>query len=192
VVTDASGHLELRGGKQTNLNGVLLAESFDRKDQDQDALYNWSDRRAAYVAQANIVSANDVSSGGYSGYSGYGLGNGYSFFGYNGLGYGPSFLGGWMFNPMFGMYTYMPYSGFGYSPFGYTYYSPYTVFYAPANSGAYTSTAPSRISGITGGSRMANVAAVNRGSVFAGAARGAAAHVSAAGGGHSAGGGHGK
>ena len=51
--------------------------------------------------------------------------------GYNGFGYNPLFQGGWAFNPMFGMYTYMPYSGFGYSPFGYTYYSPTTVAYAP-------------------------------------------------------------
>jgi len=113
VVTDSAGQLTLRGGKETNLSGVLLAESFDRKDQ--DALYSWSDRRAAYVAQANIASANYVSGGGYSGYgsgSSYGL-FGSSGYGYNGFGYGPSFLGGWMFNPMFGMYTYMPYSGFG-------------------------------------------------------------------------------
>ena len=37
---------------------------------------------------------------------------------------------------MFGMYTYMPYSGFGYSPFGYTYYSPTTVAYAPTFGGS--------------------------------------------------------
>ncbi len=112
--------------------GVLLAESFDRKDT--DSLYSWSDRRAAYVAKANVVSASTVSNNGYSGsggYSGYWRlqrlrlrriwrlgGLGYGGFGY---GYDPGFLGGWMFNPMFGMYTYMPYSGFGYSPFGYTY-----------------------------------------------------------------------
>jgi hypothetical protein len=201
VVTDSSGQLTLRSGKETNLSGVLLAESFDRKAQDQDGLYSWSDRRAAYVAQANIVSANDVSTGGYSGYSGnggYGIGNGYGLFGSNGYGYNSAFLGGWAFNPMFGMYTYMPYSGFGYSPFGYTYYSPSTVAYAPAYSGAYTanSAGAGRVSGISGGSRMASVAAVNRGSSLAAAARGgsigavSSGHFSA-GGGH-AGGGHGK
>ena len=153
VVTDASGQLTLKGGKETNLSGVLLAESFDRKDQ--DALYSWSDRRAGYIAQANIVSANTVSNNGYSGYGG----SGYNLLGTGGFGYGTSFLGGWMMNPMFGMYTYMPYSGFGYSPFGYTYYSPYTVAYAPAYSGAYTSSAPNRVSAVTGTSRMGNVAA---------------------------------
>ena len=175
VVTDGSGRLVVKGGKQTNLAGVLLAESFDRKDV--DALYNWSDRRAAYVAQANVVSASTVGGnsygGGYSGYSGgYSLmgGLGYSGLGYNGLGYDPSFLGGWMFNPIFGMYTYMPYSGFGYSPFGYTYYSPYTVAYAPyyggSGGGGYTNRGTGRITGITGGSRMANAPLTNRGSAF--------------------------
>ena len=46
------------------------------------------------------------------------------------------------------MYTYLPYSGFGYSPFGYTYYSPTTVAYAPSYGG----------SGYTyGGGRSVNV-----------------------------------
>ncbi len=184
VVTDGSGSLVVKSGKQTNLNGVLLAENFDRKDT--DALYNWSDRRAAYVAKANIVSASTAS--GSSGYGGYSSGFG----GYNGLGYGPSFLGGWAFNPFFGMYTYMPYSGFGYSPFGYTYFSPYTVAYAPAYGGlgGYTSTGTTRLAGITGNSRMGVAAAgSSRGSAVASAARsggsfGSMGHA----GGHSGGG----
>ena len=185
VVTDSAGQLTLRGGKETNLSGVLLAESFDRKDQ--DALYSWSDRRAAYVAQANIVSANYVNGGGYSGYgsgSSYGL-FGSSGYGYNGFGYGPSFLGGWMFNPMFGMYTYMPYSGFGYSPFGYTYYSPSTAVYAPAYGSAYTGAAPGRVNGITG--NRTNAATANRGSVVSAANRGGSASHFSVGGGHSGG-----
>jgi hypothetical protein len=178
IVTDSSGQLIVKGGKETNLSGVLLAEGFDRKDQ--DALYSWSDRRAAYVSQANIVSANTVSNNGYSG-------GGYGLFGSSGAGYGPSFLGGWMFNPMFGMYTYMPYSGFGYSPFGYTYYSPYTVGYAPVFSSPYTSNSPNRVSGITGTSRMGgSPAPASRASVLSAASHSSAAHVGVAGG-HSGG-----
>src|SRR5580698_3635819 len=114
VVTDPSGQLTLRGGKQTNLAGVLMAESFDRKADDQDALYRWSDRRASYVAQANVASASSAnassgSSGGYGGYGygfgGYGYGGLGSMLGYNGFGYNPLFQGGWALNPMFGMYT---------------------------------------------------------------------------------------
>jgi hypothetical protein len=139
VVTDPSGQLTLHNGKQTPLGAVLQAENFDRKPEDQDALYRWSDRRASYVAQANVASASAVNNG--SGYGGYGYG--YNAYGWNGLGagfggfgYNPSFLGGWAFNPFYGMYTYLPYNGFGYSPFGYTYYSPGTVVYAPSFGGA--------------------------------------------------------
>jgi hypothetical protein len=185
VVTDASGQLTLRGGKQTNLAGVLMAENFDRKADDQDALYRWSDRRASYVAQANVASAASASasSGGY-GYGGYGYsglgGLGYDALGYGGLGYGglgygglgfggfgynPAFLGGWAFNPLFGMYTYMPYSGFGYSPFGYTYYSPTTVGYAPSYGGSgYAYGGANRVAGLSGASRLAGLA-THRGAI---------------------------
>lgn len=211
VVLDASGQLTVKSGKQTNLGGVLLAESFDRKDL--DSLYSWSDRRAGYVAKANIISADAVNNGGYGGgYSGYGLGGfglGFGGLGYSGFGYGPSFLGGWMFNPIFGMYTYMPYSGFGYSPFGYTYFSPYTVAYAPVYSGVGTSssgTTARRVSGLSGASRLGSVPTVSRASAVAAAGRGGSlgsgGHASASGsgghasasfgggGGHSSGGGH--
>jgi len=191
VVTDGSGSLTLKGGKASNLNGVLLAENFDRKDT--DALYNWSDRRAAYVAKANIVSASTAS--GSSSYGGYGSGyasSGFGGFGYDSFGYGPSFLGGWAFNPFFGMYTYMPYSGFGYSPFGYTYFSPYTVGYAPlyGGLGGYASTGTTRLAGITGNSRMGLAAAgANRsGSTVASSARGGSFGSMGHAGGHSGGG----
>ena len=180
VVTDASGQLTLHGGKQTNLAGVLMAENFDHKADDQDALYRWSDRRASYVAQANVASAASASASSGGGYGGYGYnGLGYDALGYGGLGYGglgygglgygglgfggfgynPAFLGGWAFNPLFGMYTYMPYSGFGYSPFGYTYYSPTTVAYAPSYGGSgYAYGGANRVAGLSGGSRLAGIA----------------------------------
>jgi hypothetical protein len=199
VVTDPAGQLTLRSGKQTNLAGVLMAENFDRKADDQDALYRWSDRRASYVAQANVASATsaNASSGGYGSYGNYGN---YGGLGFGGLGYGPgygygSFLGGWAFNPMFGMYTYMPYSGFGYSPFGYTYYSPTTVAYAPTLGGsgyAYGGGA-SRISGVSTATRLAEVA-THRGAttgLMARASSGSsfAGHASSMGGGGGHGGG---
>src|ERR1700735_5183225 len=106
VVTDPSGQLTLKGGKQTNLAGGLMGENFDPKADDQDALYRWSDRRASYVSQANVASAaaagNSYAGSGYggSGYGGYGLG-GYGFGGLGLGGYYPGYLGGWAFNPMF-------------------------------------------------------------------------------------------
>lgn len=206
VVTDSSGQLTVKGGKSTNLDGVLQAEGFDRKET--DSLYNWSDRRAAYVAQANVVSASTVSNSGYSGSSGYsGLGGlGYGGLGYSGLGlgygglgygYDPSFAGGWLFNPAFGMYTWLPYTGFGYSPFGYTYFSPYTVGYAPyygGGGGGYTANRVTRVSGVTGASRLGNLASIGRGGSgfgsmgrggFSSAARGGGSFGAARGGGGS-------
>ena len=203
VVTDPSGQLTLKTGKQTNLAGVLMAENFDRKADDQDALYRWSDRRASYVAQANVASASAAGNsytGGGSGYSGYGLGG----YGLGGLGggygfYNPAFLGGWAFNPMFGMYTYLPYSGFGYSPFGYTYYSPTTVAYAPSYGGSGYTYGGGRVtnvpthrgaaSGLTASARTASGGALGS-RAAAGHAASFGGHASVGGGGHAGGGGH--
>jgi hypothetical protein len=188
VVTDPSGQLTLKTGKQMNLTGgVLTAESFNRKADDQDALYSWSDRRASYVAQANVESASFVANG-----SGGGSGYGPLGYNYNGFGYNPSYLGGWAFNPIFGMYTYLPYSGFGYSPFGYTYYSIATVGYASTFGSGYTYGAAR--SGLTGISRLASVATQRtaasglasnaRASFSGGAAPAAMAHGGGGHGGH--------
>ena len=105
---------------------------------------------------------------------------------------------------MFGMYTYMPYSGFGYSPFGYTYYSPGTAAYAPfyGGSGYSYGSGVTRIAGLTGGSRLADVA-THRGASsgvtssarsFGGGSTGRSVSFSSGGGGgghFSGGGGHG-
>ena len=135
IVKGESGQLTLHKGKETALNGVLMAESFDAKADDD--LYRWSDRRSGYLAKANVSSANSLiggssgsSFGGFSalgGPCGGAFGNGFGSLGY-GVGYGYS---PWQFNPMFGMYTYVPCSGSAYSPFGYGFYSPYTVWQAP-------------------------------------------------------------
>lgn len=145
IVKNDSGQVTLHKGKQTLLTGALMAENFDPKADDD--LYRWSDRRSGYLAKANVSSANSIISGGSgyggSGYAGLGAGLGYAGLGYGGLGYGGfpgSCLGGslgfgafspWQFNPMFGMYTYVPCNGAMYSPFGYGFYSPYTVYQAP-------------------------------------------------------------
>ena len=112
IIKADSGQLTLKGGKQTSLTGVLMAESFDKNEGDE--LYRWSSRRANYLARANVSSAMSMrGSGDY--YTAGGLGG----------------FGGWQFNPMFGLFSYVPYSGYGYSPFGYGLWSPYTVMYAP-------------------------------------------------------------
>ena len=115
LVKAESEQLTLRKGKETVLSGALVAQNFDPKDDDE--LYRWSDRRSGYLAKANVSSASGLSSsyGGYGGYGNYGLGG----------------RSGWLYNSMFGMYTYVPYDGFLFSPFGYGFYSPYSVWQAP-------------------------------------------------------------
>lgn len=148
IVKGESGQLTLKPGKETALSGVLMAENFDKKDTDE--LYSWSSRRASYLATANASSAMSMrNSGGYSGYSGYSSG----MFG----------LGGWQFNPMFGMFTFVPMMGFGYSPFGYGWYSPSTIgYYMPFYGGYYPG-----YSGYAGGRSASQIASIGSSRGFA-------------------------
>jgi hypothetical protein len=114
IVKAESGQLTLKKGHETQLSGALMAQKFDSKAGDE--LSRWSARRSSYLATANVASAKMASTSGsaFSYAGGYGLG-----------GYG---YGGWMWNPFFGMFTYMPFGGIAFSPFGYGYWSPYTVY----------------------------------------------------------------
>lgn len=111
VVTAGGGQLTLKKGKETLLGGALMASKFDTKLDDE--LVRWSYRRAGYVALANVSAAKSFRDNGY-GYGGYSmLGGGYG--------------SGWAFNPYYGMYTFVPGYGFASSPFGYNYWSPFSV-----------------------------------------------------------------
>jgi len=145
IVKGESGQLTLKSGKETSLSGVLMAENFDKKDTDD--LYSWSSRRASYLSTANASSAMSMrDSGGYSGYSGGLLG-----------------FGGWQFNPMFGMFTFVPMMGFGYSPFGYGWYSPDTIgYYMPFYGGYYPG-----YSGYAGGRPASHIASIGNSRGFA-------------------------
>jgi hypothetical protein len=170
--------LTLKAGKETSLGGVLMAENFDKKEADD--LYSWSSRRASYLTTANASSAMSMrDSGGYSGYSSGLLG-----------------FGGWQFNPMFGMFTFVPMMGFGYSPFGYGWYSPYTIgYYMPFYGGYYPG-----YSGYAGGRAASQIASIgsSRGftnsaasrSGFGGMARGGTSGGGLSSGAISGGGGH--
>lgn len=192
IVKAESGQLTLRGGKETALDGALMASSFDKNDT--DALYNWSSRRAGYVAQANASSANSMRNSGYgSGYYPGDLGGlGYSGFGglgFGGLGYAGNGayggLGGWSFNPMFGLYSWVPYSGFYSSPYGYSLWSPGTVgYYTPtvARTGYSAGRTPVPVSSASSVGRASGLASA----ASSGGSRGGFGAASA--GGHSGGG----
>jgi len=106
--------IQLRKVQVLSLGGELVAAKFDPKATDE--LFRWSERRAEYISFANVSAANSLraSAGDYS-------------------------SAGWNWNPYFGMFTYVPFSGLAYSPFGFAYWSPVTVVQAyqsyPVSSG---------------------------------------------------------
>jgi hypothetical protein len=110
AIADNGQNKEIGKGKELVLNGAgLKPVSFDRKKEDD--LYRWSDVRASYLAQANEASARTVYVGG-----GWGMG------------WGP----GWFWNPYFATYSWLPGDGYFWSPFGYPFFSPGYVMYAPS------------------------------------------------------------
>jgi len=117
AITSTAKNFTAKKGREVELDQELTAKNFDTKDT--DAFYRWNERRDEYISEANVYAAKSARDSGF-GYNGSGSGSGY--------GYG-SGMGSWAWNPWFGMFTYMPYSGMYYSPFGFGYYSPYAVGY---------------------------------------------------------------
>jgi hypothetical protein len=113
--------IELGRGHETVIGPVLKAQSFDRKKEDE--LYAWSNVRSEYGAAASYQSAKNVAS--HNSGTGWDSGNGWGY-GYAGW-YGP----GWYWNNGFNTWAWLPGSGAFYSPFGWGFYSPGTVLYAP-------------------------------------------------------------
>jgi hypothetical protein len=114
-------------GRTATLDGTSASvQKFNTEET--DALDHWSRRRGEYLAVANVSAAKSLlDSGGYSSYAGM-LGVGGMGLGMNGC------VNSWAFNQWYGMYTYMPCRGMLYSPYGYQFWSPYTVmraYYVP-------------------------------------------------------------
>lgn len=107
VVRHLDRDVKVKGGHQLALedNGSPKAEKFN-KEQAQDDLYRWSSLRSSYTAEANVDRAQTYTYGGW---------------------YGP----GWDWDPYFSCYTFIPGDGIFYSPFGWGFYSPFFVGWAP-------------------------------------------------------------
>lgn len=100
----AGGSVEiLKDGREMALVAGQPITKFDKKET--DSLYRWAARRAEYHGMANIASANSVHQSSQM----------------------SSFASGWIYNPYFNMYTYLPSNGMYNSPFGFVYYSPTRV-----------------------------------------------------------------
>jgi hypothetical protein len=120
-VTLAGKTFTVQGGHEFDLNAAKLkARGFDKKAY-EDNFYRWGSLRSSYLAEANIDAARGFAQGYYGGPAAY-----YNA-GFYGGGYGP----GWFWDPYFSAYTWLPYDGIFYSPFGWGFYSPGFVYAAP-------------------------------------------------------------
>jgi hypothetical protein len=113
---DREAHIQ--GGHEMTLTAAKLkAEGFDKKAYEDD-LYQWSQLRASYLTEANIQMARTYQ-GGY--------------------GWAPEPWVGdaWYWDPWFGAYTWLPFDGLFWSPFGFGFYSPLLAYRAPFFGGMY-------------------------------------------------------
>ncbi len=100
---------------------VLLAQNFKTEKfnaKDQDDLYAWSNVRSEYSAASSYQAAKDVNASSYGGVWG-----GYGYSGFQNT--------GWLWNSGFNSWAWLPGNNAYYSPFGYGFYGPGVVAYAP-------------------------------------------------------------
>jgi len=105
--------LDLGKGREVVLSELLKPEKFDRKKEDD--LYAWSNVRSEYNASVSYQAAKSAPANGFSAYP--------SAYGYGG--------GGWLWNAGFNSWAWLPGDGAFFSPFGWGFFSPGAVAYAP-------------------------------------------------------------
>lgn len=107
----------VKKGRELVLAANTKPEKFDRK-KDRGELYAWSKVRSEYEARASYASAQSAAAAGFAqGGLGYGFG----------AAAGP----GWYYNSPWNSWAWLPGSGYAFSPFGYGFYSPGYLGYAP-------------------------------------------------------------
>lgn len=106
VVSGSDRQVELGKGRKVVLSGNWKAQKFDRDRH--DTLFAWSDVRSEYLAEASVESAQTY------------MAEPYGWLG-----------GGWYWNPWWSMYSFIPGDGIFYSPFGWGFYAPRYVAFAP-------------------------------------------------------------
>jgi hypothetical protein len=108
VIDSGPNQLTLKRGKESSLDGtgaVLTAGKFNPKLG--DSFYEWNTMRSGYIASANVSAAQSLRTS------------------------GTHWSSGWAWDPWYGAYTFVPAAGIGYSPFGWNFWSPAWVIYAP-------------------------------------------------------------
>lgn len=120
VVVYNDRHVRVNPGREVNLfpeTAKLKTTKFNVGEYKKDnPVYSWTKLRSQYLAEANVNEAPYV----YGGWPGW-WGSGW--YGW----YGP----GWYWNPWFASYTFIPGYGVIDSPFGWGFYSPWSVGLAP-------------------------------------------------------------
>ena len=122
-VFDGKADVRIGGAKQQVKKGrelILAAGSkpvkFDKKKGDD--LYAWSNVRSEYEAGASYASARTAAAAGFAN-------------GGLGYGFGGAFGPGWYYNSPWNSWAWLPGDGYAFSPFGYGFFSPGYVGYAP-------------------------------------------------------------
>ena len=102
ILNPEANSIKVKKNREVDLDAAKLAtRNFDAKST--DPFYRWSSRRASYITAANASAARTAERSSY----------GSGFFGRS--------SSQWAYNPLFGMFTFMPRSGFYMSPFGSSY-----------------------------------------------------------------------
>lgn len=114
-VQDGDSHADIGKGKEVPIvSGKLHANKFDRKAEDD--LYAWSNLRSEYAAKASYASARNIYVNSYGSWGG---------------GWSGGWANGWMWNPYYSSWAFISGNSFAYDPFGWGFYSPRYIPYAP-------------------------------------------------------------
>ncbi len=150
TVATSTLKVTVKDGRQLPFSAALLSEKFDEKNVDD--LYLWTRDRSSHLSAANMASARTVANQSMMGGGFFGNGGGYS-----GFGQYLGFSGGWYYNPYLGMYTYLPRNGTVWSPFGYGYFSPGSIYAYYSPDRYYWNGGGSARNGNSGGVPLTNI-----------------------------------
>ena len=126
IVEQGGRSQKVKGSRMLLLDGSAKVTRFNKKEG--DALFRWAGRRAEYIARANVSSAIRAQ---------------------NAAGFRP----GWTWNPYFGLFTYVPAGGMLHSFWGYSLWSPQTVYMVYTTPGRSAGSLGDASSGATGWSQ---------------------------------------